>query len=274
MEIKFDKIKGQKFEIGRTINFALCDCKKCDFMNCPKKNYAPKVKQHTYTIKEFWEFYKKDIKERQSFYLTTDEVTDLLNQCMNFPKGTYWNLDYSIFDIDNETPTSIFIEKFSRKGMEMSIGYIGLSYKNSFKITDIDLTERQCLLAKRIQNYLNQLYCFYLESKEEYVGWLSPEGVFNHCCYGGHYQWASDFFNRMKSIKGQMYDDELIKCGWVKITNYQNCIKNGFNIQNYISDWFDSKTWITEEQNKWLLENHPILLKEYFNWKNKENNNE
>lgn len=39
MELKFDVIKGQKFEIGRTINPFLCDCKECDFLNCPKKNY-------------------------------------------------------------------------------------------------------------------------------------------------------------------------------------------------------------------------------------------
>lgn len=43
MPFKMVPVKNQKFEIGRTINPFNCDCKKCDFMNCPKNNYAVKM---------------------------------------------------------------------------------------------------------------------------------------------------------------------------------------------------------------------------------------
>ena len=40
MKLAFEPVKNQKFDIGRTINFAKCDCEVCDFMHCPKHNYA------------------------------------------------------------------------------------------------------------------------------------------------------------------------------------------------------------------------------------------
>lgn len=45
MEFKLIPAKNQKFDIGRTINFTKCDCEKCDFMHCPKNNYALKMVQ-------------------------------------------------------------------------------------------------------------------------------------------------------------------------------------------------------------------------------------
>lgn len=41
MSLEFVPVKGQTFDIGRTINFTKCHCEKCDFMNCP--NYAKKM---------------------------------------------------------------------------------------------------------------------------------------------------------------------------------------------------------------------------------------
>ena len=101
MKYKMDPVKGQKFEWGRTINPFNCDCEKCDFMNCPKHNYAVKMKQHKYTIKEFVDDSKNAIKEKGGLwaYLKDDEgLMDFMDACIgNFPKGTYWNpTGYSI----------------------------------------------------------------------------------------------------------------------------------------------------------------------------------
>ena len=49
MSLEFVPVKGQTFDIGRTINFTKCNCEKCDFMNCP--NYAKKM-----TVKKFVRF--------------------------------------------------------------------------------------------------------------------------------------------------------------------------------------------------------------------------
>ena len=40
MKLAFEPVKNQKFDIGRTINFTKCDCEVCNFMRCPKHNYA------------------------------------------------------------------------------------------------------------------------------------------------------------------------------------------------------------------------------------------
>ena len=54
MEFKLIPAKNQKFDIGRTINFTKCNCEKCDFMHCPKNNYALKMVQKKYTVQEFF----------------------------------------------------------------------------------------------------------------------------------------------------------------------------------------------------------------------------
>ena len=64
MKLKLDIVKKQRFEIGRTINPLLCDCEKCDFLHCPKDNYAVKMKPHKYTVKEFYEEWHDEIIKR------------------------------------------------------------------------------------------------------------------------------------------------------------------------------------------------------------------
>ena len=59
MSFKMVPIKNQKFEIGRTINPFNCDCKKCDFMNCPKNNYAVKMTKKYGNLKIIGKFLKK-----------------------------------------------------------------------------------------------------------------------------------------------------------------------------------------------------------------------
>lgn len=94
MKYKTEPIKGQKFEWGRTINPFNCDCKVCTFMNCPKHNYAVKMKQHKYTIKEFVTDSKNAIKEKGGLwaYLKDGEgLMEFMDACIGgFPKGTYW----------------------------------------------------------------------------------------------------------------------------------------------------------------------------------------
>lgn len=95
MQYKLVPIKNQKFEIGRIINLGKCDCQQCDFMNCPKQNYAMRMKQKRYSVKEFFDENKEDIKVRGGIvpYLSTCEgMLDFMSACVgNFPTGTYWD---------------------------------------------------------------------------------------------------------------------------------------------------------------------------------------
>ena len=50
MTLEFTPVKNQRFDIGRTINPYICDCKTCDFMNCPKDNYVVKLKRKRHTV--------------------------------------------------------------------------------------------------------------------------------------------------------------------------------------------------------------------------------
>ena len=50
MSFEFVPVKGQKFDFGRTINPIKCDCTICTFMNCPKNNYAVKMKKKVWKV--------------------------------------------------------------------------------------------------------------------------------------------------------------------------------------------------------------------------------
>lgn len=95
--MKFEQVpvKNQKFDIGRTINFTKCDCEKCDFMHCPKNNYALKMQKKMYTVKEFWNENKDAIIKARALkeYFNFDTVSDFIDACITFPKGTYWEFD-------------------------------------------------------------------------------------------------------------------------------------------------------------------------------------
>lgn len=146
MELKFDVIKGQKFEIGRTINPVLCDCKKCDFLNCPKKNYAVKTRKHIYKVDEFISEYELSLK---SCKILTRELLGEFMECFRFPKGIYWDLtDYS---------TKIRLVSFSRRGSEVIKGTINTQ---TGEIWDYDLSSRQYALAERISKGINKVYKF------------------------------------------------------------------------------------------------------------------
>lgn len=68
MKFKMIPVKNQKFEIGRTVDPTKCDCKECNFMNCPKNNYCLKMTQKKYTVKEFFNENKEDMLKYASLY--------------------------------------------------------------------------------------------------------------------------------------------------------------------------------------------------------------
>lgn len=136
MELKFDVIKNQRFEIGRTINPFLCNCGQCDFLHCPKKNYAVKVRQHIFKVEEFIEAFIKDIDEQK---VLTIELINEFMECFRFPKGTYWDTD--------EYGSKIRLVSFNRKGHEICKGSVDVK---TGEVWDYDFTTAQEALAKRI----------------------------------------------------------------------------------------------------------------------------
>lgn len=151
MAYKEDVIIGQKFDIGRTINFTKCDCDKCDFLNCPKKNYAPRTKPHRYTVTEYIEHYAAELKDglfATSAYL--DDLTDDFMRLFAFPKGTYWRLDCL-----NEE--NIELVTFSRSGKEL---YRGAINRKTGKISEYDFSAGQAKLAFRISHAIMKIRSF------------------------------------------------------------------------------------------------------------------
>ena len=93
MKLKFDTVKNQKFDIGRTINPLRCDCEKCTFLDCPKNNYSVKTKRHVYSISEFLKEHGEEIKEKRHVPLTLLE--EFIGDCFSFPKNLYWQFSYN-----------------------------------------------------------------------------------------------------------------------------------------------------------------------------------
>lgn len=95
MQYKTIPVRGQKFDIGRTINPCKCDCERCDFMHCPKNNYCVITKQYKYTTQEFIDGTKEEIKTKgglHAYLLDMEGLADFMDACVgDFPKGTYWN---------------------------------------------------------------------------------------------------------------------------------------------------------------------------------------
>ena len=153
MEFKLVPDKNQKFDIGRTINFTKCDCEKCDFMHCPKNNYALKMVQKKYTVQEFFNENKEEIVKARALraYFNYETLTDLMGACVSgFPKGTYWNMD---FDDGIELVT----QNRSKHGADfLTRAEIGFSV--NFPITYYTgATNGQEKLAEKIQRLLRQL---------------------------------------------------------------------------------------------------------------------
>lgn len=153
--MKFELVpaKNQKFDIGRTINFTKCDCPKCDFMHCPKNNYALKMVQKKYTVQEFFDENKEEIVKARSLcaYFNYETLTDFMDACVSgFPKGTYWNMD---FDDGIELVT----QNRSKHGSDF-LTRAEISFFANFPIAHYTgCTDTQEKLAEKIQRLLRQL---------------------------------------------------------------------------------------------------------------------
>lgn len=149
---KYDVIKNQKFDIGRTINPFMCDCETCEFLHCPKKNYVPKTKPHKYSIKEYIDFHADEIKNGLfAKSESTDDLTDDFMRLFTFPKGTYWRLDYGFGN------NRIEIVTFTRSGIEICRGAI---CRSNGKVADYGFTTAQEKLAARISKGIKAVLDF------------------------------------------------------------------------------------------------------------------
>lgn len=221
MNTVWETIPNQKFDIGRTINFAKCDCKKCDFLHCPKNNYAVQKRLKSRSVKEFFDDNKDNIlrlntpsKFRWGFpnswklRLSLSGETDLINEFMDymqfkFPKGTYWNIDYN----------SEFIELvILRRDNPVVKSSVSISKGDIYDIYR-DPTPAQERLAKKISNAIKELKAIIVEYLSENdnnpnVGWLSPEGRHYKCRNTEHIQLAKE----LNSSEPMLEAD-----GWCKI---------------------------------------------------------
>lgn len=146
MKYKQVVIKNQKFDIRKTINPFKCDCKECDFMNCPKNNYCRDTKKYYYSFDELWkEWSEKVLKDG----LTYDYLTDLVCDCVEFPKGLYWEFDYTIFG----EIKAIILRKLKRSG---TFVYEGRIYMVDGKIIDYFSTERNLKVAEKISKLIKK----------------------------------------------------------------------------------------------------------------------
>lgn len=97
--LEYEPVKGQTFDVGRTINFTKCNCEKCDFLNCP--NYAPKMKLKKFkNTKEFAAVWKQQNPEFATSVYTNHKafeelIMDFMDRMISFPKGLYWKLNHS-----------------------------------------------------------------------------------------------------------------------------------------------------------------------------------
>ena len=160
MKLQFIPAKNQKFDIGRTINFTKCDCEKCDFMHCPKNNYALKMVQKKYTVKDFFEENKEEIMKGRKLqdYFNFETVGDFIDACVSFPKGTYWNLcadDIELLKINRSKYGSDFLTLAQvNLDCNVSIAYF------------TGCTNVQEKLAKKIQRKLSELQRLFYSYKE------------------------------------------------------------------------------------------------------------
>lgn len=158
MRYELVPIKNQKFDIGRVINLTECDCQRCDFMNCPKHNYAVRMKQKRYSIKEFFDENKEAIKTQGGVlpYLSTCEgMLDFMSCCTGkFPIGTYW--DTGIDDV-----LYLVTRNRSNHGPDFC-RRVAISMEATFPITYyIGCTYTQEKFAERLRTKFLKLYQLY-----------------------------------------------------------------------------------------------------------------
>lgn len=99
MKLEYEPVKGQTFDIGRTINFTKCNCEKCDFMHCD--NYARKMKLKKFKkVGDFVQSWKEQNPEYANKVFSDNKafeefITDFLDRMISFPKGLFWKPNHS-----------------------------------------------------------------------------------------------------------------------------------------------------------------------------------
>lgn len=246
--MEFEPIKNQKFEIGRTINPFLCNCINCDFMHCPKQNYAVKMRAKQHTIEEIFDKYYSRItqlnkpklwevsfKSDFKLVLTYDLINDLMYELnIPFPAGTYWRLgDLYIDDdnIDNCVYDKLELVIISRDGEEICKGSIKIS---DATIQNYGLNRQQLKLASKLSELftdIKELMFKNTYSGDYTIGWLSPSGKFYPCGSGEHI-----------TLINNLGQSDIIaeRDGWVHIIGDEPC------------DYFYNSRLLSAEQRNWL----------------------
>ena len=258
MKLEFVPVKGQKFDIGRTINPTKCDCIKCDFLNCPKNNYAVKMKKKIWKVADFWEDFKEEIlainkpsrwhyglHSRYDLELNYKLIDVFMDMLFSFPKGTYWSPEDHKWctddtEIEEQLYKTIALQKVSRSGNIVNLGNVSIGDGH---YVDWDLSEAQERLAIRISNALKELkemvFAHYQEKDEDWkVGWLSPTGRHYPCSNGEHTILA-------QYLGGSEY--LLETTGWIKVALHDEF------------GYFGNINMMSAEQRNWLSMNGYIL---------------
>ena len=229
MEFELVPVRGQKFDVGRTINPFVCDCFPCTFLNCPKKNYAVQMRRKIPSFEEFWESWKEAIiainpitqidynfPRMHHLHLTYSLINEMM-ECISFPKGTYWahgDLAYAFmlkdYPIEQQEYNTIRLVRFNRNGREVDVGIVNV-WRGVFE--DVDLSKNQRNLAEKISLFIRKirtaLFAHYGEEYKDHLkGWLSPEGRHYICRSVEHEELA-----RRLGYSEMGLEDE----GWLKL---------------------------------------------------------
>lgn len=165
MPVKFKPIKNQKFSLGNVIQLNLCNCKSCDFMNCPKKNYSVKHYLYKYDPEEFFDFYKEDLlnliiyKPHLNLKVvawTPEFLNSFIMECIKFPKNRCFEVDVQSKNIyiykktKYREPYKIMRIEYDTKRYFYAANYYGEEYKQQ----DEKLAEQILKKYNRIEGFI------------------------------------------------------------------------------------------------------------------------
>lgn len=149
MPLKYEPVKRQRFEIGRTINPLKCGCDKCNYLGCD--NYAKKMEFSKYTLKEFAEFYIEALRDES---LLDELLTAYIDNCIpKFPRGLYWSPDTSGFD--GKICAIVFI-RIDRRGREDRVGRVSVPF--AFVTDTWGSSETDKKYIAKFANYIQKFY--------------------------------------------------------------------------------------------------------------------
>lgn len=215
-------VKRQAFEFGRVINPVRCNCIRCDFMNCPHKNYAVKMKEQKHSIEDFWEEQadqlrivnkgKYDKIDGLPLQLTYAMITELMERCIPFPANTFWEAGICTAqedDFNQSIVRTIDIIRISRQGKPLRIGGVDVR-SGRMDAYDLDLKQIKCV--ERISEAFKWLNRKLVEECENAdtscIGWMDRSGRLYKCNHGQHARLAQKLGASETMLENR---------GWVKI---------------------------------------------------------